>query len=70
METLETLRAALSQLCEDAIYQEAEESGNPCPYYLTELLAASRAIGAAQSLEDLAGVPWIERKAALAADHF
>lgn len=63
------LRAALSELCENAIY--AETDGNPhraCPDYLAELRATSRAISAAESVVELAAVPWVTRKAALGAE--
>ena len=64
------LRAALSNLCETAIY--AETDGNhfePCPDYLAELRAASRAINAARSIEDLAAIGWVARQAAIGAEN-
>ena len=68
MTAFETIRLAMLQLCEDAIYSETE-SAKPCPDYLAELRAASLAIGDCTSFEGLAAVGWIDRKAALAADH-
>ena len=62
------LQAALSQLCEDAIYLETEsELGpeKPCPDYIAHLRESSRAIGNAKTLSDLAPIPWISGKAAL-----
>lgn len=66
---LTVLQAAMLQLCQDAIYMETEhESGpaNPCPDYVRHLQESLEAIQAANSLEDLAIVPWLQGKAALA----
>jgi hypothetical protein len=65
------LRAALSQLCEDAIYNETESDtapSRPCPDYLAMLRDTSRAIIAARSVSDLARIDWIAGKAALGAE--
>jgi hypothetical protein len=66
-DTFRVLRAAISNLCETAIYAESE-SENPCPDYLAELRGASRAIGAARSIDDLVAVGWVAREAALGAE--
>ena len=62
------LRAAMSQLCADAIYLETEGDlpHKPCPDYVAHLQAASRQIDAAETFADLASVEWIAGKAALA----
>lgn len=70
-DTFTVLRAALLELCEDAIYLETEsELGpeKPCPDYIAHLRESSRAINDAKTLADLAAIPWIAGKAALALD--
>ena len=63
------LRAALSELCEAAIYAETELGEHrPCPDYLAHLRDASRQIIAAQSIEDLSRIEWIAGQAALGAE--
>lgn len=67
-DTFTVLQAALSQLCEDAIYLETEsELGpeKPCPEYTAHLRESSRAIWDAKTLADLAAIPWVSGKAAL-----
>ena len=66
------LRAALSELCENAIYAETEGDGaplTPCPDYVAMLRETSRAICAAQSIADLARIEWVAGKAALGAEN-
>ena len=69
-DTLRVLRAAFSELCEKAIYAESElGEHNPCQGYLAHLRDASRAIGAAQTIEELARIEWIAGQAALGAEN-
>lgn len=64
------IRAALSELCEKAIYAETDLGEHkPDPEYLEHLRKASRAIGAAQSIENLASIDWIAGQAALGAEN-
>jgi hypothetical protein len=65
------LRAALVQLCEEAIYLERESEYGPergCPDYLAMLGETLRALMTAQTFADLAGIEWLAGKAALAMD--
>jgi hypothetical protein len=68
---LRVIRAALSQLAENALYLETESDcapENPCPDYCAMLADTIRAIGAAQSFDELARLDWITGMAALGLD--
>lgn len=58
------MRAALYKLASDS--HEAETMArNPCPDYLEHMAETLERIRAAQSIDQLAAVPWITGQAAL-----
>ena len=66
-EPFKVIRAAFTELAENALYNETETgTHNPCPDYCTMLRATiCQQIMTAESFDDLAQIDWIAGKAAL-----
>jgi len=63
------MRAALLRCAENALYAETDLGEHkPCPDYVQHMRETILAIMAAQSIDQLAAVPWVAGQAALGAE--